>query len=271
MKTLQKLHLQRLLILAGVVSIWGSFPMLLLAETHQLTTSNTSQFKIDFNPVQKVLPPDRGTPPAEEGTGSRGDCLYAQNTPPLTRLVGSSNLKFTTEKHPVIWIYIPYTSAQIEQAEFSLQNGDLEVYRGRFKLNSIPGVVGIKLPAELPALEVGQEYRWYLDIDCFGAVSSSATSAPASLTGLIERVSVSPQLQQELNTAKTPLEKIRIYAKSGIWVEALTQLAQLRLQEPENPQLRQIWMELLSGEKVGLSRIAEEPISGTITANSLLK
>lgn len=269
MKKLLKVNCKHLLMLFWVICSWGSLSMPLLAQTDTFNSGKPSQNKINFHPVANVSPPDRGTPPANEGTGSRGDCLYAQNSPPLTSLVGNHNLKFTTQEHPTFWVYIPYTSQETEEAEFSLQDGDIEVFRSRFKLDATPGIVGISLPAEVPSLVVGKEYRWYLDINC--SVSASESSTPASLTGLVERLSISPQLQQKLNSAKTPLEKINIYAQNGVWLEVLTKLAKLRLQEPQNPQLRNAWIELLSADNVGLAKIAEEPIVGDITANSLLK
>jgi hypothetical protein len=270
MKKLLRLQSKGLLTLSWVLFSWGSFSLPLLAHSHQKTTNKVYQTKIQFIPANHH-PPDRGTPPANEGTGSRGGCIEMKHQPPLTSLVGSPNLKLTTQKHPHIWVYVPYTSQQADEGEFSLQDGDEELLRTRFKLQGTPGIVSISLPANIPPLQVGKEYRWYLDINCPNSAASGTLPTPASLTGLVQRVSVSSQIQQELNTAKTPLEKIGIYAKHGIWIEALTELAQLRLQEPNNSQLRITWIEFLSAENVGLARIAQEPIIGSITTSSLLK
>ncbi|WP_256871891.1 DUF928 domain-containing protein [Nostoc sp. TCL26-01] len=234
--------------------------------------NKTSQTKIHFTPAISNSPPDRGTPPSNEGTGSRGDCLTTQNTLPLTTLVGSPNLKLTVKEHPTFWIYIPYTQKEANEGEFSLQDGDAEILRTRFKLPSTPGIISMTLPSTASPLVIGKEYRWYLDINCSSPRSSSESPTPASLTGLVQRVSISSQLQQELNAAKTPLEKISTYAENGIWIEALTELAQLRLREPQNLQLRNIWVELLSAKDVGLAKIAQEPILGLMTiTNSFIE
>jgi Domain of Unknown Function (DUF928) len=271
MKTLYRLHLTSFFILPWVIFTWSNFSMTSLAQSTKI--NHASNTKIRFIPSQNKNspPPDRGTPPAKEGTGSRGDCLHKQNMPPLTRLVGSQSLKFTTKEHPTFWIYVPYASNEVDEGEFSLQVGDVEVYRTRLKLQATPGVVSINLPSSVPPLAVGKEYRWYMDINCPSGTTSGESPTPASLTGVVQRVSESSQLQQELNAAKTPLERVAAYANHGIWLEVLTELGQLRLQQPQNTQFRDAWIELLSSENVGLAGIAKEPIVGDITTSSLPK
>ncbi|MUG93262.1 DUF928 domain-containing protein [Scytonema sp. UIC 10036] len=266
MKELQKLQLKGLLILSWVICSWNLVSIPSQAQT-QIITNNTSQSKIRFIPPYND-PPDRGTPPTNDGTGSRGDCLAKKNKPPLTRLAGSHNLKLTVQERPTLWIYVPYTSNEVNDGEFVLQNGDIDVYRTRFKLNATPGIVSVSLPSDLPPLAVGKEYRWYVDINCPSATSNSESLTPASLTGVVQRVSASPELQKELSAAKTPLERIAVYAKQGIWLETLTELAQLRLKEPQNTNLQNVWKDLLSAENVNLGIIVQEPIVGSVTVTS---
>lgn len=75
MKELQKLQLKQLLILPWVICGWNlvSLPSQAQAQT-QIITNKASQTKIRFIPPHND-PPDRGTPPTNDGTGSRGDCL----------------------------------------------------------------------------------------------------------------------------------------------------------------------------------------------------
>ncbi len=266
MKELQKLQLKGFLILPWVICSWNLFSMPSQAQT-QIITNNASQSKIRFIPAHND-PPDRGTPPTNDGTGSRGDCVAKKNKPPLTRLVGSHNLKLTVQERPTLWIYVPYTSNEVNDGEFVLQDGDIDVYRTRFKLNATPGIVSVSLPPGLPPLAIGKEYRWYVDINCPSATSNSESLTPASLTGVVQRVSASSELQKELSAAKIPLERIAVYAKHGIWLETLTELAQLRLKEPQNPNLQNVWKDLLSAENVNLGRIAQEPIIGSVTVTS---
>ena len=255
--------------------------MTLLAKAEEATDKSFERVGIRFipthpNPPDNVTssaldatgnharpdPPDRGTTPTDEGTGSRGDCLYKQELPPLTRLAGGKNLKLTVKEHPTVWVYVPYTPEEAPSGEFVLQDGENEVYRTRFQLLATPGVVSISLPPTTKPLEVGKEYRWYFEINCPHPESSS--EQPASVTGVVQRVPLSSELDSELKAAKTPLERIGSYAKHQIWYDALSELALLRLEETQNPTLKSVWVELLSDKNFDLQRVAQEPIAGSV-------
>ena len=261
-----RLQVKALLLMTLLVGT-SSYCVSLWAQPHKLLNNNSQERQIDFIPAN-TPPPDRGTPPANEGTGSRGECLYQKDMPPLTRLVGSHHLKLTVNEYPTFWLYVPYTPQQAPSGEFSLQDGDNEVYRTHFQLPATPGIVSITLPSTAPSLAEGKEYRWYFDINCPPSASSQESATPASLTGLVKRLALSSDLSQDLKAAPTPLAKIRTYARHGIWYETLTELAQLRLNEPQNSSLQQAWIELLSTQTVGLERIAQEPIIGSVKVSS---
>ena len=265
---LLRLQLKSIFVLTwGLVSLSGC-PILLLAQSDELASNSSEEIQIPL-PKVNTDPPDRGTPPASEGTGSRGACLYKRDMPPLTRLGGSNHLNLTVNEYPSFWVYVPYTAQEAPDGEFSLQDGDDEVYRIRFQLPETPGIVSITQPSTAPPLEVGKKYRWYFKINCPLSASSNHSPTPASLTGLVQRIASSSVLDNELKVASTPLERIATYARHGIWYETLTGLAQLRLNEPQNSSHKKTWIELLSNENVGLEKIAQEPIVGRVKANSL--
>ena len=246
----------------GVASVISN-PGLLLAQSHKPTNNYSENIEISFIPAQQE-PPDRGTPLSNEGTGSRGDCLYKPSLPPLKSLAGKDHLKLTASDRPTFWVYLPYTQAEAPYGEFSLQNGDNEIYRTRFQLPAQPGIVSVSLPSTVVPLEVGKQYRWYFDINCSTSASSDDFSTPACLTGMVERVAFSANFLRELKTASKPFNRIATYAKQGIWYDALTELAQLRLQQPDNPTLKQAWNKLLSDRHVNLEEISSEPILGSV-------
>lgn len=103
---------------------------------------------------------------------------------------------------------------------------------------------------------------------CPNAEKSGDSSTPASLTGIIERVKVSSELTRDLKAAKTPIERIDVFAKYGIWLNTLTELAQLRIKEPQNPNLKKIWIELLSQPEVALEKVSQEPIVEVTSLNA---
>ena len=259
-KRLKKLQLKPKFVWVFVLtaSNFMTSPELLSAQSDKKTNSHTQDIEISFKPSQ-LEPPDRGTPKSDEGTGSRGDCLHKPSSPPLQSLVGKHNLKLTTSTRPTFWVYIPYTQTEAAYGEFSLQHRDDEIYRTRFRLPTQPGIIGVSLPPQVASLNIGQQYRWYVDIDC-AASNSDDLSTPASLTGIVERVVFPANFAHQSKTASQSLDRVAIYAKNGIWYDAITELAQLRLQQPDNPIFKQAWYKLLSDRDVNLAEISSEPI-----------
>lgn len=233
------------------------------AQSNQPSNPSPNLSQIRFILANPPIP-DRGTPQTNRGTGTRGDCLYKPENPPLTILGGGQNLNLTISEHPTFWVYIPYTLKEAPSGEFSLQDGEDDVYRTRFQLPPTPGIVSITLPATEKPLQVGKSYRWYFEVNC-PTFNSQSKPTPASVTGVVERVSSPVELQEELKTAKTPLERIAAYAKHSIWYEMLTELAQLHLNEPQNSAIKDIWVGILSDENISLKDIAQQPIAGAVS------
>lgn len=208
----------------------------------------------------------RGNPPTKPGPGSRGDCI--SKTTQMTLLVGDRNLESTISDRPTFWVYVPYTPAEATSGEFSLQQGGTDLYRTPFTLPATPGIVSVTLPPSVKPLEFGKKYRWYFNINCPQLESSRQKRTPAFVTGRVEKVRLSSEVENELRLAKTTLEKIAILARNGIWYDTLTELAQLRLQEPGNRDALDAWNTLLKSDSIRLGGIAQERIIGNITTNS---
>lgn len=262
-----RLKLKLLLATVSIVSSAFSYLSPVLAQSEQKLTSNYKQIQIHFIPANSDLP-NRGTPTTKHGTGSRGDCLYNRQTPVLTSLTAGRNLQLTLDDHPTFWFYVPYSSDEATSGQFSLQdqNGENDIYRVDFQPPAEPGIVSITLPSTETSLEVNNRYRWNIEINCH--TSDSSQPAAAAVTGIVKRILPSTQLQQQLNAAKTPMERIAVYAKHQIWYETLNELAQLRLRKPQTSSLEDAWVELLKDENVGLEHIANEPIIGTLETSS---
>jgi hypothetical protein len=237
----------------------------LLAQSSPSVDSRSKTSEIRFIPAAQPNLPDRGTPPAPDGTGSRGGCPYKKELPRLTNLGGSENLELTVDAHPTFWVYVPYTQKEVVSGEFSLQEGDNEVYSTHFQLPATPGIVSITLPSRVKPLEVGKKYNWYFDINCS---PPKLSEPPDSVTGQVQRVARSRELESEFKAAKTPLERVAVYGKHHIWYELITEFAQLRLKQPQDPTLKQAWVELLSDRNVGLASVAQQPIVGTVKPSS---
>lgn len=252
---LTQLTVRVLLSISLVSLVWLDSMPKSLAQTTD-STGSTDSSKIIFIPaVKQPNPPDKGTSESNEGTGSRGDCPYEPDTLPLTSLVGSNNLTTTISRHPSFWIYVPYSAKQVRTAEFTLQDEDQDLYRDLIELPaSVPGIIEIKLPSTIAPLTINRQYRWYLEIDC-STVAREENLSSDTLTGIVKRIEISPKFENELETAETTLEEIRIFAKYGIWHETLTQLVQLRQSEPQNCNYRKLWNSIFSQPDVGLATV----------------
>jgi hypothetical protein len=181
-------------------------------------------------------PPDSGTPVGQRTPGGSRGGACKQTDKPLTALVPENARVLTTAEHPVFWFYIPDAPEDIQSIEFSVHNReDTEtLYRTSVQLSKTPGVVGIPLPSS-PAysLKLNESYRWRLIVDCDPNKTSENV---LELYGSVTRV------QQDSNA----------------WYDNLTNLAQRYLFEPQNPEVKKAWTELL--KSVGLEELAPAPL-----------
>jgi uncharacterized protein YeaO (DUF488 family) len=78
-----------------------------------------------------------------------------------------------------------------------------------------------------------------------------------AVDGWIQRISPSSKLSQQLKQAPTK-QQARLYAENGIWFDALTTLAELRLKNSQDAAIAQDWKSLL--QSVGLEQFAVEAL-----------
>lgn len=223
-------------------------------------------------------PPDRGAPGQRQGAATRGG-IHSQCHPtnkPLTALVpitqrtwgegqGSnaaivtwkSVFGSTVDKHPTFWFYFPYYLRSAQRIEFVLQDEkNNDIYKTSFtKSGTSPGVVGVELPSTVAPLEVGKMYHWFFSIEC-------GPDEGVLVDGWVQRVPMNALLERQLEQA-TPKERIALYANNHIWYEAVTSLAELVRQNPEDAKLREDWIKLL--QSIDLNAIAQEPITLMLT------
>ncbi|MEH1847448.1 MAG: DUF928 domain-containing protein [Nostoc sp.] len=204
------------------------------------------------------------------GMASRDDCPAVPT--PLTALVpfqegqkvatqtNKSIIRvvegLTTSERPTFWFYIPYTKhLSNSSAEFSLQDSaENDVYRNAIALPSKPSIIGISLPSTVASLEVDQTYHWYLKVHC----NQEAPSVPVYVEGGIKRINLDSRVMQQLEATTDPRQKIIIYAKEGIWFDALNMLAKIHIYNYNNASIQQDWQSLL--QSINLDNIATAPL-----------
>lgn len=214
-------------------------------------------------------PPDNGAPTRRGDAATRSFSCIQKEKPltalmPLVEYTDSSQevnyqvvLSKTAASRPSFWFYVPYTLDSQHPVEFSLQDeAGKEIYQATLKSSETePGVVGFQLPATVPALEVGKRYQWFFSVYC-------APEVPIIVAGWVERVELNSSLVAQLQQA-TPREQVALYQKANLWHEAITTLAQLRRQKPDDENLKTEWLDLL--QSIDLKAIASEPLTAMLS------
>ncbi len=147
----------------------------------------------------------------------------------------------TVKGLPAFFFYLPKTSA--ETAEFILSDeSDRLIYRLRFTVTGNPGLIRLPLPLfiNLQPLEIQKVYRWSLAVIC-NRVSPAQNLIS---TGTIQRLQPSAALARQLQTASFD-DHPQIYAEAGLWMDALSSLADLKQQPNGDRTVNQKWEMLL--------------------------
>lgn len=224
-------------------------------------------------PNQPVIPSGR-----RDGGASRGgNCTTTNNNEVLTAVVPTRQMQLqlseqerpdnpelskwdlvlglTSVANPTFLFYVPYDSEL--PIDFILQNGSGKtLYKSSYTADGKRSrFIRLSVPTTLP-LKVGQYYKWYLIVDC-------GNTASLGVDGWVQRITLAPKLKQQLQQA-TPQQRVALYAANGIWYDAVSTVAALRLKNPNDLTLLADWTSLL--ETVGLKAIAREPISNCCTS-----
>ncbi len=213
------------------------------------SANNSKQSKISFS---LPTPPSRGIPLGRHtGGGSRSYCQNQQN---LTALVPVNNKIVwgkTTATHPEFLFYLPQGS----EIEFVLQDEtDNYVYHTTRQISpDNQGIVSISIPQTATPLENQKIYQWTLSVSC----NNNDSEAFVYVQGSMEKVALESNIKTQLATAND-LEKAVIYAREGIWYDAISIIARLRQDDPDDTQINNMWSELL--EQVDLTEISSQPM-----------
>jgi Domain of Unknown Function (DUF928) len=209
------------------------------SQAKALTSSSAPTWEISlFDP-----PVDRGAP-TTEGGASRGAELCGKVTalqPQDLNIIDPPYFGVTVTNQPTFFWHFntpdEYAGAELTFTllEYNAQTREAkQVYQEVSVYPEAAGVVAAQIPANL---EVGKNYRWYLEMNC------SAIEV-GSLQGWVERIEASSELSQQLSRAKTAIAQTQAYARAGVWFDALNTLAQARM-TADSPTLKASWLELL--------------------------
>ncbi len=181
-----------------------------------------------------------------------------KSNPALTKVWG-----LTANEHPTLWFYIPYAQNSISRIDFVLSDGDnltsKTIYQTAIKLPAKPGIINFSLSQTSPPLAIDRLYQWELKL-----TMKRQLDKEISVKGWIQRASLDSELSDRIIQA-TPDRQAALYAEKGFWYDALSTLAELRRDVPEE-RLRQRpqdlttiqdWKNIL--KSVDLDKLADRP------------
>ncbi|MGF1974687.1 MAG: DUF928 domain-containing protein [Nostoc sp. CmiSLP01] len=242
-----------------------------------LNITNYPVYSQILQPVKKVVPnsqnrlaqlkfPRNGAPIGRRQGGARRtgtECPDLEK--PITALVpgeetldeSKSFLALTLSEYPTFWFYVPQLPTNLGTGEFVFQDEKgKDIYRTPLTLPEKPGTIGISLPQSPQyALKQNNKYQWYFKVFCG---NRQTTSEYFYVKAWVQRVALTSDLENQLKTTKA--KQYVAYAVNYIWQDALTNLAQMRRNNPGDRVLFNDWNNLLTA--VGLSEFASAPVLG---------
>ncbi|MDQ2098721.1 MAG: DUF928 domain-containing protein [Tychonema bourrellyi B0820] len=182
------------------------------------------------------------------GGASRGDCPMVKK--PLTALIPDTNIGLTISEHPTLWFYIPYTAVNNRSAELVLLDEKNKlVYSTALPLAKTSGITKVTIAK---TLEIGKTYKWVFSVIC----NPANRTGDKFVKGEVRRELLSSAVQNQLKEVTEEHDRAIIYAENGLWFDALTSLAELRLKAPQDQNFIEEWADLLG--EIGLADIASE-------------
>jgi Domain of Unknown Function (DUF928) len=252
------------IVLGMIISLGISIPLVFV----QQNTLNAQQLRNKRKVPPQPAPPSRGYPGNRTVSASMSgnSCelnlialapQFTQNTP--GKISERSVWGQTTAPHPTFWFFVPATQAST-QLEFSLfDEKENDIYRASVPIPQQAGVIGVQIPTSQVPLQLNQKYHWTLTAKM---CDQTPTANQVHVDGWVTLVNL-PGVSQQNNGDS--------YAEQGIWYDAVTSLAQQRLQKPNDVQLEQDWSDLL--ESANLETIAKQPLvkSGSKSEVSIIR
>lgn len=201
----------------------------------------------------KISPPAAlGIPRRRVSAGTRGGGTCTSSNQPIIALAPLEDPQITTFSYPTLFFYLPQTNAQA--LELVIQDENQEVInKATFKTPAKSGIVSVIPANSTPELKVGKTYRWFFSAVC----DQKERSRDLVVQGSIVRLAPDEKLQRDLASSDMR-ERANIYALSGSFTDALTNVAQLRRQRPNDAELKTDWQDLL--RSVNLGGIANAPL-----------
>ncbi len=204
---------------------------------------------------------DAGEPGGRgRGGAGRGPCKAYESLTALVPVVKLNTKNkvwgLTSSDRPTFWFYIPVQLIPEKPIEFTLkdQNENM-IYKTKLKVQSSQdGIIQITIPETVKPLEIDRTYRWGFSVQC----DEKDTTANTFVQGSIRRIAIPAEITDSLKT-QLPIDRAMMFAKHGIWFDALTILGQeFCPNKTPDSAIVESWRTLL--EQGNLADLSKKPI-----------
>jgi len=227
----------------------ASAPMAAFAQAHS-TNRNTAKRE--------------GIPGRRVGAGTRGDCravfastgkAQTKEKKPLMAFIPEDILARTVSESPTLYWYVPDTDVTLAELRL-VDEQDRALYEVKIPLTGKAGIVSHQIPASVASrlLKPNQPYEWLFSLLC----DQKEPSGNPYVRGVLQRIPPSASLISQLRNAQ-PSEHSAIYARAGIWQDALSESIQQRCRRPNDQSAYRQWVSLL--QSVNLAQYSTEPVT----------
>lgn len=189
--------------------------------------------------------PKRESPQSTAAGGRRGGCV--RGNIPITPLTPSNdNYIKTISNKPQFFVYIPPTQAKFAQFTLKEENGkDVDIQE--IPITETDKIIKINISDKVN-LKTDKKYIWEVSLICNPMFINTSNHAK----GIIEKVSLTKDIDNELSANSDTLKKAEILANEGVWEDTLSLVATLKESQPQQ------WQELLTS--VGLDALLDKDL-----------
>lgn len=199
----------------------------------------------------QYVPPSRGTLQRTEAGGSRG-CIKSIPLS-ITLLVPNNHIGQTVSERPTFSWYVSNPSAVSVPIQFALVEPGVArpLFVTSLKADKT-GLMQLELPSDAPELQPKHKYRWTVSLIC----NTKRPSENVYVTGWVERVTATTNQAKAIMAAGSNNERAVVYAQSGMWYDALTNMYKAFQANPQDSSTSESFVSLL--DEAGLTQVARQ-------------
>lgn len=162
--------------------------------------------------ITSFKPPNKGQPKYTVGGATRGDscAIERENKREITALVPAADQSLTLQARPSFFAYVSPMNGRKSATLIVKDDNEDYYYSQKLMVPAAGGVIKMTLANNAPPLEVGQNYTWFLRIQCNRSLRPEDPHISASITRVEGNI---PSMSKD--------ELMFFYANSQIWYDSL--------------------------------------------------